>query len=281
MNLSKKPKPLCYFSVLTFHDAIELFLILGSEVHDIKTKNTVSILDYWELFKDKKGITLSQKEAVRNLNRARYNLKHHGLLPSDDHIEGFRATVTNFFEENTFKIFRIDFSNISLAEIVANKEAREYLKKAEKSIKSNKKKAFLNICDAYRCLIRDSEGINLDLTISTPDETLSEIERKYRHGNLIRYAIKEFASEIESSLHEVFSEVQDILNALTLGINYEKYKRFKKIIQKYGVTIAPSKVLRIRRTIDGDDPLDKITEDEVEFCFDFVIDLALSIQEQQ
>jgi hypothetical protein len=288
VELSKKWKPLCYFSVLTFHDAIELFLILGLEVHeeirektkDLKPKKNESILEFYLRRFKEGGLTLSKK-GIKRLNQVRNSLKHSGIFPSEDDIEKCRQDVHYFFEENTPKLFDIEFSEIFLSEIVANEEARKYLKNAEKIFKTDKKKAFLNICEAYRCLMKDSEEIGLsDPTIATPDETLSEIERRYKHGNLIKRAIEELAGNIESSLHDALSEIYDILNVLTLGAEYGKYKKFKEIMQKYGIHIYSSKVIRLK-PITGDDPLDKITEDEIKYCFDFIVDLALSIQEQQ
>ena len=81
--------------------------------------------------------------------------------------------------------------------------------------------------------MKDSEEIGLsDPTIATPDETLSEIERRYKHGNLIKRAIEELAGNIESSLHDALSEIYDILNVLTLGAEYGKYKKFKEMYAK-------------------------------------------------
>lgn len=60
---------------------------------------------------------------MKRLNKARVQLKHYGTSPSKLDIEAFRATVTNFFDENTPKIFGIDFSSVSLVDLVtyANK----------------------------------------------------------------------------------------------------------------------------------------------------------------
>ncbi len=289
VELSKKMKPLRCFSILTFHDAVELFLRLGLEVHeeilektkDFNPKKNESILESLLRRFEEGGLTLPYKEGIKKLNIIRNNLKHSGILPSDDDIEKCRLDVSRFFEENTPKLFNIEFSEITLSEIIANDKARKYLKKAESSIKTDKKSAFLNVCEAYRCLRSDLRDFKeFYLSIYTPTETLSEIERKYKHGYLIKRAIEELANNIESGLYETLPEIYETLNILILGADYNKYKTFKKIIQKYNVIIKPSEVYRMR-SLTGEDPLDKITIDEIEFCINFVIDLALSIQELQ
>ena len=79
---SQRPEPLCSASILTFHDAIEFFLQLASEILDIG-KNQLSFLEYWGILASKlpEGIP-TQKESMRRLNRARVALKHHGTSPS-------------------------------------------------------------------------------------------------------------------------------------------------------------------------------------------------------
>jgi len=117
---SQRLEPLCSTSILTFHDAIELFLQLASEYLDVG-KGRPSFMEYWEILASTSKLpegVLIQKESMRRLNKARVALNHHGILPSKLGIEAFRASVTNFFEENTPLIFDIKFSEISLIELV-------------------------------------------------------------------------------------------------------------------------------------------------------------------
>lgn len=82
VDQSKRPEPLCSASILTFHDAIELFLQLASE-HLNVGKQQPSFMEYWDLISQKlSNQELTQKESMRRLNRARVALKHHGTLPS-------------------------------------------------------------------------------------------------------------------------------------------------------------------------------------------------------
>ena len=164
---SQKSEPLCAASVLFFHDAVELFLQLTSEHLDIG-KEGLKFMEYWDLISKKLDIELSQKESMRRLNRARVSLKHHGTLPSKLDIEAFRASSTAFFKENTPIIFGVDFSQISLIELIQYEGVKNKLKNAEKLAKENKIEealdkvalAFTELIDNYEDKIIEQYGKN-------------------------------------------------------------------------------------------------------------------------
>ena len=114
---SYKPEPLNTVSLLIFHDALDLFaqiaiekvdnVIIDNYINNKKTKrDRLYLMDYLEIL----GIN---SHAMIRINTARNSLKHVSNLPSKIDIESFRASITAFFEENIFKIFEIDFSEIS------------------------------------------------------------------------------------------------------------------------------------------------------------------------
>jgi len=95
---SRAPSPLSCASLLTMHDAVELFLQLASE-HLNAGSGHPGFMDYWDILNKKLDPNeLEQKESMRRLNKARVALKHHGTFPSDLDIEAFRASVTAFFK---------------------------------------------------------------------------------------------------------------------------------------------------------------------------------------
>jgi len=102
-NASHFPEPLSSSSILSFHDAVELFLHLCAEQYNLNTKN-ISFIEYWEKLKPPLSTAnkpeLTQKESMRRLNDARVSLKHHGTLPSKLDIDNFRVICNTFFEEN-------------------------------------------------------------------------------------------------------------------------------------------------------------------------------------
>ncbi|MFZ1959061.1 MAG: hypothetical protein WAU46_08295 [Methanoregula sp.] len=144
---SQQPEPLSSASILTFHDSIELFLELASEVNGV-SKTNIHFLEYWELLKSKlpnEGLT--QKMSMRRLNNARVSLKHHGTLPSKLNIEGFRVNSTNFFQENTPIVFGINFDKLSFSELIKDKKLQKLAIRAENACEKGNFTLCLKLCD--------------------------------------------------------------------------------------------------------------------------------------
>ena len=130
---SRQPEPCLAVSVLTLHDAVELFLQLAAEHLNVSTKNDTGFMDYWERLKQKLGGEgPSQKQAMARFNKARVGLKHSGIRPSKDDILGYRVSVANFFLENT-TVFNMEFADATLINFVKPDSARQRLMQARTS----------------------------------------------------------------------------------------------------------------------------------------------------
>ena len=124
VDQSHTPEPLNMVSILLFHDAVKLFLALASE-HVDAGKTGKEFLAYWEAINQKlPSKDFGQKDGMSRLNAARANWKHHGIRLSATEIDDFRAHIATFFRENTPKVFRISFDEISMAALVQGEEVR-------------------------------------------------------------------------------------------------------------------------------------------------------------
>ena len=165
---SRKVEPLCYVSILIFHDAVELFLQLVAEYLDVKERiKEIRFMKYWDsinpFLKEKGKSELTQKMAMERLNKARVDFKHYGTPPSKSAIEDFRVNVTRFFEENTDIVFNIKFAEISLIELVTYKNVYDNLKVACQLLEENKIEDSLDkIALAFAQLIDDFEDRKRD-----------------------------------------------------------------------------------------------------------------------
>ncbi len=276
---SEAPEPLAAASLLTFHDAIELFLQLGSE-HINSGTGQPGFMDYWELIGKKlsKDSELSQKESMRRLNKARVALKHHGTLPSKLDIESFRGAAISFFSENTPLIFGIDFNEITLFDYVKPVEAKNQLKKADQHLINKEIDESTNCSGlAFELLIDSYEKsktsrysrspffFGQDLTFNT--SFFMGTDRDNRNGS----QMSEFVDKVKESLESM----QQAIKIIALGIDYRRYSRFKihvpNFIQTIGGTYHP------RRHRFGND-LETDIED-ARFCIDFVVEAAIILQE--
>ena len=131
MDQSHKPEPFAAVAVLTFHDACEMFLQIAAEHHGIIPPR--QFLDYWTLFEQQ--VTL--KASMDRLNRARTTLKHGGVLPAHAEIEGFRASVTSFLQDNALSLLGVNLNDVSLTSMVKSDDVRGPLELAEMALSAD------------------------------------------------------------------------------------------------------------------------------------------------
>lgn len=273
VNQSQRPEPLCSTSILTFHDGIELFLQLSSEYLGVGRRE-VNFMEYWDLLARKlRGDGLTQKESMRRLNKARVALKHHGILPSKLDIEAFRASATNFFEENIPLVFGIGFSDVSLIELVQCEEAKNTLIKAEELLKAEKiEDALDNVALAFAQIIDDYESRKRDRFGRSPfffGESLAFLSSFFMD---IRGDLGRFIDTVKESVEAL----QNTVKILSLGIDYRRYVKFR-LLTPIIMKMAGSEKYHIQRVQRGSKGLP--TPEEVQFCINFVIESAITLQE--
>ena len=105
-----------------------MFLQLASEFLDAETKAKMEFLDYWSAIGKKlPGGEVGMKESMSRLNKARVGLKHSGIIPDKSMIEGFRSSVTSFFQESTPRFLKIRNSMTYRWSILSNMNGRDWI----------------------------------------------------------------------------------------------------------------------------------------------------------
>ena len=273
---SQRPEPLCSASILTFHDAIEFFLQLASEYLDVGKKQPL-FMEYWEILASKlpKGMP-TQKESIRRLNRARVALKHQGTSPSKLDIEAFRASATNFFEENTATIFDIKFSEISLIELVQCEETKNNLKESEQLLEENKIEESLDkVAISFTQLIDDYESRKRGHFGRSPfffGESLTFLSSF--HMGIDRSQVGKLADFVDK-IKESVEALQVAVKILSLGVDYRRYVKFRLLTPHIDRALAGNYL--ISRGNWGERGLPNTVD--VQFCIDFVIGSAVILQE--
>jgi mRNA-degrading endonuclease HigB of HigAB toxin-antitoxin module len=262
-----KSEPLCNAAILSFHDSIELFLQLACEHLNINSSKA-EFMEYFTLLENK--ITLTQTESMRRFNKARVSLKHHGTMVSKADIDSFKVSCRNFFIENTKSIYDIEFDTISLIDLVAYKRTKEYLLLAEKKLND-----------------QDYEEAIKEATLA-----FWEMVIEYKENKIIKYGkaptflfsrdfgfisrsdtfitgenIKELTQYVKSSI----DSIEKVLTILTLGIDYKKFTKFDLITPIYTRTMGGH--------IFDRGQIIEYNYDNVKWCFDFVIECCVSLQD--
>lgn len=261
---SHQPEPTNCISLLSFHDAVEWFLQLTTEHHGISKKDQ-AFMGYWDVIASKLGKPLHQQEPMRRMNRARSQLKHHGVLPASTEVESSRVSTTNFFIENTPLVFGKEFEDISLVDFVSSRDVRSKLSSAQEMIKNDRgKDALKEIAIAFETMIdeykRDKSRHRQSPFYFGDDLTFFNSFFMRKGGEMGKFIDK---------VGQSITPMQNAIVILCMGLDYRKYAKFK--------SVTPH-VTRLLRGYDISEPENCETED-LQFCFDYVIECAIRLQD--
>jgi hypothetical protein len=289
VDQSQLPEPLIFTSVLAFHDAAELFLILAGEHLGASLPDHIQFMKYWaELHPNKLagGADLSGKVGMDRLNRMRNGFKHAGTMPGRAAIEQARADVANFLEDNTPRVFGIQFSGIDMADVVPHLSTRGKIKSAVAANEAGDRvegmallvEAFEELFGSQVELHRHgwspfSFGENLMLWMQQSDieAFLKRSDAPSRDSGV--GPERGIARQI-SWLTDTVNAIQSGLRVMALGIDYARYQRFR-ILTPY---VSRGRNNQNRRH----NPRDYApSQEEFDYCHDFVIMTALRMSEIQ
>ena len=275
MEQSKQVGAFAGFSILSFHDSAEMFLLLVVEDKgDPRPKNKqadkISFMGYWNLFED-----LTLKESMNNLKERRKNIKHKGLFPSKSDIEESCITITQFFKENVRVQFGLEFDEISLADLIEYHKIKDYIRKAEELLSQNK---------TYECLLYARIGFEELL------DTYESDKRQWRDsifcvGKKVGTDYRRLVTSDKEG-RKWFEEVtmtsnaiRDILKISALGIDYRKYALFDFITPRVFETCCIGDEKYAKEGLEHFELTKSIKQEDCRFCIDFVVDCALKLQE--
>jgi hypothetical protein len=262
LEQSQQPEPLQSASILTFHDAVELFLHLVFE--DRGGGGALpGFNEYWDrIATAAKPVVLGSKVSMGKLNRARVSLKHFGQFPSPGDVEEFRGSVTSFLQDNTRVAFDADFDTFSMVDLVVSNAVREPLQAAEQAIAANDlSNAAIKIATAFRVLL-DENDVARDLVPEQPHRppprygTPLEEQSRATHDQWTGDAVRSLTSAVR---------------VLTLGLDFRRYRRFQRLMPRVGGGIGGEYYV-----IGGVHPP---SAELCQECLAFVVDCALRVQQ--
>ena len=260
-------EPLNGFSILSFHDSVEMFMNLCAETKNISVPRNTTFVGYYDLLDD-----LECKATMDNLNKKRVSLKHSGAIPSILDIEVARANVTDFFNRNTPPFFNVDFEDISLVSLVKDESVIHYIELAHEFINDGKfSDAIMNLHFAFNelicCHTTDADGFYYPRFSSIESFTFC----KSQHINL--GAGRSFDNFVDKTIKS-FENLDDAISIIGLGIDYRRYYKFNLLKPIYSAYYKDG-----RREYCGRMPENVVCNSKnAKFCFNFVIDSALQLQ---
>jgi hypothetical protein len=257
------------FSILSFHDCIELFLLLVAEDKGDKIDDNMPFMRFWDMYPE-----LTLKESIIKLKDRRRYIKHKGLFPSQSDIEESRITITQFFRENVKVQFGLDFDEVSLADLIEYHNIKDYICKAEELLCQNK---------TYECLLNAKIGF-LELL-----DTYESDKKQWRDsifcvgkkvGTDYGYLVtsnkdgRKWFEEVTMTSNAI----RDILKITVLGIDYRKYALFDFITPRVVETCGIGERKYIGEGLEQFELSKSIKQEDCRFCIDFVVGCALKLQ---
>lgn len=267
LEQSKQTESISFFSILSFHDSVEMFLKLAAEHKEIKS-DKFSFIEYWDNMPH-----LTLKESMRNLNARRVNLKHKGLIPAKIEIETSRVNTTDFFEQNTKATFDIEFSEISLFELIKFVKARELLILSQQYLsKSEINHCVENVTKSfYELLVEYKENKRLwgKSHFSFFDSIRSG---SYNSMNERNHGTDRRLEKVVEQVNKNFEQIEKALEVISLGLDYRKFAKFKML--------TPI----VHRLSGGNYHMQLMGKknwsvENCQFLIDFVLECALKLQE--
>ena len=285
VDQSQLPEPMCASSLLTFHDAVELFLLLACKHKD--TAPPQSFIDHWEKLDHRLSDSqITQKQAMKELDKARANLKHFGIIPVRDNIQEYLYTTRRFFEENTPTVFGVDFDSFSMVHLIRHPTIRMDLEEAERLREQDElEEAIGKVAVAFARMLRDySKQIPLLSGLKWSSLSLTHRANSPSRSRLDDYSKKMFGDILEQidALRKV-EPMQDAMVALALDLDYGRYRRF--------LELTPPVVMEKSKDENLSPPYPSLPTpqpnyarphyvnlDSYRFCFDFVIEAVIRAQ---
>ncbi len=264
---SQLPETMSFTSILSFQDAIEIFLKLVAEKRNMNTDNNYPFMRYWDDIP-----TLTLKESIRNLNTRRVNLKHRGILPARQDIEVSRVNVSDFFAQNVMTEFNMDFTCISLVDLITFPTVRKYAMESEKAyLENNMSLAVENSAKAFAELLEAYESPMTGETRQSP----FFFGTKGRNWMSSQHALQDISQDLARDLDSIkksIHQLQQSAKITSMGLDYRKYAKFK-ILTPEATKVDEGYFCELW----GNDR--KWTSANVQFCIDFVIECSLKLQD--
>jgi hypothetical protein len=272
VDQARRPQPLAATALLSFHDAVEMFLLLAAEHLGVSLDRNTTFDGYWTQIATQASVQLPSRSAMRRMNNSRVNFKHHGSIPSATDLDQFRADATTFFTDATQAVFAADFTSIDMTDLVTQQDALAKIRDAETHAgQGDYVEALALLSEALDDLLGDyaaRKRISYNTTAFTfgPQrfDTTSAVAHNPEVGSKLGNLILRMT--------EAVGEMQHALRVLAVGLDYRRYARFDMLVP------------RIVRFMDGHRevrtvPGLQIGGEEYQFCKLFVIEAAIHLAE--
>lgn len=297
------------FSLLFADNAIEMLLktIATDNGVALNYRKDLDFKDIWNEINNKISSPLPLKTEIFNLHEERNLVQHQGSVPSKQNIDRHLSYGRRFLEQSISQVYSKNFDEIYISDLIEIKQFKDKLKEIENLIEHSSfndvpKKA----SELFSLMLATSEIKHFSLPHRWTKHTFGSPNFQYRPSSF-SYSFPQYRqiqdafrkqneeltkqSEDLGKCYEALKEIHKVLDALenfasdtieqfkaqSIIHDYAKFSKFKILIPKT-ITIYNNGQL----TFETDDnPKQSYSKEEAIFIFNFVLDVALKLQELQ
>ena len=278
-KLCGRTRPFNVGALLNFQDAVELLLVVAYQHLDqtadkVPTSFDQLLGDVAKMLNDRDGSALPGRAHMKHLNKMRVDLKHHGVTQAPEALEEARRHVTTFMDTTASLVFGIDLDTLDLVDQLPQAETASQIRQADAIAETGDllgataklRKAFDDMVADYsdRKKTAWSTGpYSFGETVYTGPRTRIRPSISKPAPPEVYTALTEIDSKLQKITHTT-KAMQQGMRVLATGIDYRVYARFSML--------APEP--------HADRPGLELTQDDFQFCREFVIEAALHLANQ-
>jgi hypothetical protein len=268
--LSQQNELTSFLSILSYHDAIDMYLNVAAE-HQNSTikKEKMFMKDFLGLFPN-----ILHEQSILKLNTNRNNIKHNSTTVGKIEVDSARIAANSFIVDNSKQLFGFEFNEVSLFELISYAEPKKLLIAAQAFLDANNfEDSMLNGIVAFDKLIKQYNA-NKNGIYKVPNFNFTK-DVTFRPGEFGRLeGTERHVKSTVEVIDENFKNISQALEILALGIDYRKYVKLKAI-SPYRYFYNESNGIITYNTSHG-----KIwTIEDCNFIIDFVIESSLILQD--
>ena len=252
-----------------FLDSVEAFLRILAEHGSVNIGASVPFDKLLDKVGAKFNSVLEHRAVITRLNKARVNFKHHGQRIVNEEALSFAYNVEAFLTEVSSDVLQLDFGSVSLVSAIGHRRTENWLHKAERFAGEGSYR------ESVMCTSKALAIYSAAMSVGRfRPNNYGMRPRRLDFGNdgrQLRRSLTEFARWVSDDLEQIHTHIDLIMK----GVNLCSYRRFQ--------VLAPIVLLSEAKTIISvtwgpGSPANSSNED-AEFCINFVVDAALQIRD--
>lgn len=263
------------------HDAVESLLLLVADHYGVMSPK---FEDYWKVLAPRVPGGLTGFRGMQRLHRSRNDLKHNGVVPSSATITLAGADAATFMAATVQAVFRVDYADVSMVDVVSQAKVRADLRAAEVEQAGGRTRlAMVKLRDAFDELFEPHRGerriswfdrnsspfaFGPDLSFAATAHDVKEAIEKLLGGSSFtrsRRVAEALASAVASA-----RLMRPAMRMVALGLDFPAYLKFDLLVPDM---TAYGDGRREYTAPEGYAP----TDDDFSFCLEFVVTAALRL----